>query len=277
MVNVHPVKLGRNERQDFSHIHEVLEMPNLIEVQKKSYQWLLTDGLKEVLRDMGTIEDYTGNLVLDFISYRLDEEPKYSVEECKARDATYNAPLRVKARLLNKETGEIKEQEIFMGGFPLMTDSGTFVINGAERVIVSQMVRSPGVYFSFVRDKSGKQLFAGQMIPNRGAWLEYETDSNDVMYVRIDKTRKSLGNTVEITHPGGWTTRYRCLGEITVSQGQHVSRGQIIGTVGMSGSSFSPHLHYEVMYRKDYQNPALYLDMDISPQDYFNMVRKPEQ
>ena len=190
MVNVHPVKLGRNERQDFSHIHEVLEMPNLIEVQKKSYQWLLTDGLKEVLRDMGTIEDYTGNLVLDFISYRLDEEPKYSVEECKARDATYNAPLRVKARLLNKETGEIKEQEIFMGGFPLMTDSGTFVINGAERVIVSQMVRSPGVYFSFVRDKSGKQLFAGQMIPNRGAWLEYETDSNDVMYVRIDKTRK---------------------------------------------------------------------------------------
>ncbi|MDO4567036.1 MAG: DNA-directed RNA polymerase subunit beta, partial [Oscillospiraceae bacterium] len=190
MVNVHPVKLGKNERMSFSHIDEVLDMPNLIEVQKNSYRWFLTDGLKEVFRDVSTIEDYTGNLVLDFIDYRLEETPKYSVEECKERDATYNAPLKVRARLLNKETGEIKEQDIFMGDFPLMTDSGTFVINGAERVIISQLVRSPGVYFSMTRDKSGKKLYETDVIPNRGAWLEYETNANDIFFVRIDKNHK---------------------------------------------------------------------------------------
>ena len=191
MVNAHPEKLGKTERMSFSHINEVLEMPNLIDVQKSSYRWFLDEGLKEVFRDISTIEDYTGNLVLDFTGYRLeDDKPKYSVEECKARDATYNAPLKVMTRLFNKETGEIKEQEIFMGDFPLMTDSATFVINGAERVVVSQLVRSPGVYFDKTRDKSGKELFSAQVIPNRGAWLEYETDLNDIFYVRIDKNRK---------------------------------------------------------------------------------------
>ena len=165
-------------------------MPNLIEIQKNSYQWFLEEGLKEVFHDVSAITDYTGNLVLDFIDYRLDEQPKYSVEECKERDATYAAPLRVRARLLNKETGEVKEQEIFMGDFPLMTESGTFVINGAERAIVSQLVRSPGVYYGMNFDKTGKKLFNATVIPNRGAWLEYETDSNDIFYVRIDKNRK---------------------------------------------------------------------------------------
>ena len=190
MVNTKLVKFGKTERQSFSKIDEVLEMPNLIEVQKNSYQWFLKEGLKEVFRDISTIEDYTGNLVLEFIDYRLEGEAKYSVAECKTRDATYAAPLRVTARLLNKETGEIKEQEIFMGDFPLMTEGGTFIINGAERVIVSQLVRSPGVYFSDSYDKSGKKLFTATLNPNRGAWLEYETDSNDVFYVRIDKNRK---------------------------------------------------------------------------------------
>ncbi len=190
MVNVKPVQLGKNTRMSFGKINEVLSMPNLIEVQKNSYQWFLNEGLKEVFRDISTIEDYTGNLVLDFIDYRLDSQPKYSIKECKERDVTYAAPLRVKARLLNKETGEIKEQEIFMGDFPLMTDSGTFIINGAERVIVSQLVRSPGVYFGKSYDKTGKELFSATLNPNRGAWLEYETDSSDVFYVRIDKNRK---------------------------------------------------------------------------------------
>ncbi len=190
MVNVKPVKLGKNVRMSFSRINEVLEMPNLIEVQKNSYRWFLEKGLKEVFDDMSAITDYTGNLVLDFVDYHLDAEPKYSVEECKERDVTYAAPLRVKARLLNKETGEVKEQEIFLGDFPLMTESGTFVINGAERVIVSQLVRSPGVYYSESFDKTGKSLYATTVIPNRGAWLEYETDSNDIFYVRIDKNRK---------------------------------------------------------------------------------------
>ncbi len=191
MSSPHPVKLGKTERMSFSQIKEVLDMPNLIEVQKNSYRWFLTDGLKEVFRDISTIEDYTGNLVLDFIDYELKEDsPKYSVAVCKERDATYSAPLFVRARLYNKETGEIKEQEIFMGDFPLMTDSGTFIINGAERVIVSQLVRSPGVYFDETRDKSGKRLYAATVIPNRGAWLEYETDANDIFYVRIDKNRK---------------------------------------------------------------------------------------
>ena len=190
MVNVKPVKLGRTERMSFSRIEEVLEMPNLIEVQKNSYQWFLDEGLKEVFRDMGPVEDYTGNLVLDFIGYRLDSQPKYSIKECKDRDVTYAAPLRVTTRLLNRETGEVKEQEIFMGDFPLMTESGTFIINGAERVIVSQLVRSPGVYFKEDYDKTGKKLFYATLNPNRGAWLEYETDSSDVFSVRIDKTRK---------------------------------------------------------------------------------------
>ncbi len=190
MVNVKPVQLGTNTRMSFSKINEVLEMPNLIEIQINSYEWFLKEGLKEVFRDISAITDYTGNLVLDFIDYRLEDTPKYSVIECKERDVTYAAPLKVTARLLNKETGEIKENEIFMGDFPLMTESGTFVINGAERVIVSQLVRSPGVYYSDSYDKTGKKLFASTIIPNRGAWLEYETDSNDFFYVRVDKNRK---------------------------------------------------------------------------------------
>ncbi len=191
MVNVKPVQLGKNvKRMSFSRIDEVLDMPNLIEVQKNSYQWFLDEGLKEVFRDVSAITDYQENLVLDFIDYRLDDKPKYTSPECKERDATYAAPLRVRASLLNKETGEVKEQDIFMGDFPLMTDSGTFIINGAERVIVSQLVRSPGVYYSSSRDKTGRELFACTVIPNRGAWLEYETDSSNIFYVRIDKNRK---------------------------------------------------------------------------------------
>ena len=190
MMKVKPVKLGKTERMSFSRIDEVIEMPNLIEVQKNSYQWFLDEGLKEVFKDISAIGDYTGNLVLDFIDYRLDKQPKYTIKECKERDVTYAAPLRVTARLLDKETGEIKQQEVFMGDFPLMTDSGTFIINGAERVIVSQLVRSPGVFFDESYDKTGKKLFTATMNPNRGAWLEYETDSNDVFYVRIDKNRK---------------------------------------------------------------------------------------
>ncbi|HEX3038551.1 MAG TPA: DNA-directed RNA polymerase subunit beta [Oscillospiraceae bacterium] len=190
MVNVKPVQVGKNTRMSFARIDEVLEMPNLIEVQKNSYKWFLDEGLKEVFKDVSGITDYTGNLVLDFVNYKLDDKPNYSVEECKERDATFAAALRVTARLLNKESGEIKESEVFMGDFPLMTDSGTFVINGAERVIVSQLVRSPGVYFKMEYDKTGKELFSSTVIPNRGAWLEYENDANDVFYVRIDKNRK---------------------------------------------------------------------------------------
>ena len=190
MINVKPVKFGKRERMSFARINEILEMPNLIEIQKKSYNWFLEEGLKDVLRDVSSISDFTGNLSLDFLDYKLDAEPKYSVEECKERDATYSTPLRLRVRLHNKETGEIKEQEIFMGDFPLMTESGTFVINGAERVIVSQLVRSPGVYYNMNYDKTGKKLYSATVIPNRGAWLEYETDSNDIFYVRIDKNRK---------------------------------------------------------------------------------------
>ena len=209
MVNVKPVKLGKNTRMSFGRINEVMEMPNLIEIQKNSYQWFLDTGLKEVFRDIDEITDYTGNLVLSFIDYRMDDKPKYTVTECKERDATYAAPLRVTARLLNKETGEIKQNEVYMGDFPLMTDSGTFVINGAERVIVSQLVRSPGVYYGMTHDKTGKKMFTTTVIPNRGAWLEYETDQNDIFYVRIDKNRKihittfiralGLGTNAEIT------------------------------------------------------------------------------
>ena len=185
------VMLGNNERMSFSKINEVIDMPNLIEVQKNSYQWFIEKGLKDVFEEMSSITDYSENLQLDFIDYRLDDTPKYSVTECKARDTTYSAPLRVRARLLNKETGEIKENEVFMGEFPLMTESGTFVINGAERAIVSQLVRSPGAYFG-TDERNGKEFWTSTIIPNRGAWLEYETDKNDVdvIHVRIDKNRR---------------------------------------------------------------------------------------
>ena len=174
----------------YGKIREVIDMPNLIEIQKNSYNWFLEEGLKEVFHDVSPIADYAGNLMLEFVDYRIDMTPKYDIEECKERDATYAAPLRVKVRLINKETGEVKEQEIFMGDFPIMTPSGTFIINGAERVIVSQLVRAPSVYYTQEFDKLGKKLFFSQVIPNRGAWLEYETDSNDLFYVRIDRTRK---------------------------------------------------------------------------------------
>ena len=174
----------------FAKIDEVLEMPNLIDMQKSSYDWFIKDGLREVFHDVSPITDYTGNLILEFTDYRLDEQPKYSIEECKERDTNYAAPLRVQVRLINQETGEIKEQEIFMGDFPLMTEQGTFIINGAERVIVTQLVRSPGIYYEQKYDKVGKKLINATVIPNRGAWLEYETDSNDVFSVRIDRTRK---------------------------------------------------------------------------------------
>ena len=190
MVNVTPKQCGKNVRMNFGKINEVLEMPNLIEVQKNSYRWFREEGLKEVFRDVSSITDYNGNLVLNFIDYRIDEKPKYTIAECKEQDATYAAALRVTATLWNKETGEVKESEIYMGDFPLMTESGTFVINGAERVIVSQLVRSPGVYYASEKDRTGKDLFKTTVIPNRGAWLEYEMDSNDVIYVRIDKNRK---------------------------------------------------------------------------------------
>ena len=190
MVNVKDVQLGKNVvRKSFAKINEVLEMPNLIDIQKSSYKWFLDEGLREVFKDV-SIKDYNNTLELSFIDYRLDAEPKYTIAECKERDTTYAAPLRVTARLHNLETGEIKDSEVYMGDFPLMTPSGTFVINGAERVIVSQLVRSPGVYYAVEKDKVGKDLFKSTVIPNRGAWLEYEMDSNDVVYVRIDKNRK---------------------------------------------------------------------------------------
>ncbi|CAB1261545.1 DNA-directed RNA polymerase subunit beta [Clostridium sp. WLY-B-L2] len=188
---VHPVQVGKRTRMSFSRLKEIGHMPNLIEVQLDSYNWFLKEGLQEVFDDINPIQDYTANLNLEFVGYKLDmDNIKYSVEECKERDATYAAPLKVKVRLLNKETGEVKEQEVFMGDFPLMTEQGTFIINGAERVIVSQLVRSPGVYYDVSVDKTGKNLFSSTVIPNRGAWLEYETDSNNIIYVRIDKTRK---------------------------------------------------------------------------------------
>ena len=174
MRMVHPIKVGNRTRMSYSKINEILDMPNLIEVQKRSYQWFLEEGLKEVFEDISPIQDYTGNLILEFTDYTLDDNPKYSVEESKERDVTYAAPLKVKVRLINKETGEVKEQDVFMGDFPLMTDNGTFIINGAERVIVSQLVRSPSAYYSETIDKTGKRLHSAQVIPNRGAWLEYE-------------------------------------------------------------------------------------------------------
>ena len=190
MVKVSPVTKGKRTRRSFSKINEVMEMPNLIEIQKDSYRWFLEKGLKEVFRDIADITDYTGNWVLKFVDYRMDDKPKYTVRECKERDATYSAPMRVRARLRNKETGIVKESEVYMGDFPIMTESGTFIINGAERVIVSQLVRSPGVYYDMTHDKTGIELYTNTVIPNRGAWLEYETDVNDIYYVRIDKNRK---------------------------------------------------------------------------------------
>ena len=203
------IKLGKNTRRSYSKIDEVLEMPNLIEVQKNSYKWFLEEGLREVFKDVSPITNFAENLILEFTDYSLDESnAKYSLEECKERDATYAAPLRVKVRLINKETGELKEQEIYMGDFPLMTDQGTFIYNGAERVIVSQLVKSPGIYYASDYDKSGNLLFTATVIPNRGAWIEYETDSNNVFSARVDRTRKvpvtvllkalGLGNNAEI-------------------------------------------------------------------------------
>lgn len=186
---VYPIKVGKRERWSYAKIQEVLEMPNLIEIQQNSYEWFLREGLREMFYDISPIQDFTGNLILEFVDYILGE-PKYTVEDCKERDVTYAAPLRVKVRLINKETGEVKEQEVFMGDFPLMTEKGTFIINGAERVIVSQLVRSPGVYYAEQIDTSGKRLYSATIIPNRGAWLEFETDLNDNLFVRIDRTRK---------------------------------------------------------------------------------------
>ena len=184
-----PMRVEKRQRVNFSRIKEVLEMPNLIELQQNSYEWFLREGLQEMFHDISPISDFTGNLLLEFVDYNLGE-PKYSVDECKERDVTYAAPLRVRVRLINKETGEVKEQEVFMGDFPLMTENGTFIINGAERVIVSQLVRSPGVYYNEQFDTSGKRLLSATVIPNRGAWLEFETDANDVLSVRVDRTRK---------------------------------------------------------------------------------------
>ncbi len=188
---IRPIAAGKNIRMSYSRQKEVLEMPNLIEVQKDSYRWFLEEGLKEVFDDISPIADYSGHLSLEFVDFELcEEDVKYSIEKCKERDATYAAPLKVKVRLYNKEKEEISEHEIFMGDLPLMTQTGTFVINGAERVIVSQLVRSPGIYYAISHDKIGKRLFSSTVIPNRGAWLEYETDSNDIFYVRVDRTRK---------------------------------------------------------------------------------------
>ena len=188
---VRPVKLGRAERMSYSRIDEVIDIPNLIEIQKNSYQWFLDEGLMEVLRDVSPITDYSGDIELSFIDKEFDvNSPTYSIEECKERDANFASPLRVKVRLHNKKDDILKDQFIYIGEFPIMTDNGTFIINGAERVIISQLVRSPGSYFDIVRDKSDKDLYFSQIIPNRGAWLEYETDVNDLLWVRVDRTRK---------------------------------------------------------------------------------------
>ena len=206
------VLYGKTLRKSFARTQEIMDMPNLLEIQKSSYKWFLETGLREVFRDVDSVTDYSGNLELSFIDYSMNEKPKYSEEECKARDATYAAPLKVRVRLRNKETEEIKEQEIFMGDFPLMTDGGTFVINGAERVIVSQIVRSPGVYYDKTTDKAMITTYATTVIPYHGAWLEYETDANDVFYVRIDKNRKlpitlvpqGYGRAMMRTRPATW-------------------------------------------------------------------------
>ena len=228
MVNVKPIQLGKTTRMSFSKINEVIDMPNLIGIQKDSYEWFLQDGIKEVFRDVSPITDANGKYELSFISHRFDDKIKYTIEECKERDATYAVPIRVTARLLNKETGSVIDNEIYMGDLPLMTDSGTFVINGSERVVVSQLVRSPGVYYGFEHDKTGKKLFKATVIPNRGAWLEYEMDANDVFYVRIDKNRKipvttflrsiGLSTNAELTGKFGDDPRITCTIEKDSSQ-----------------------------------------------------------
>ena len=187
---VHPVQMGKRTRMSFARIEEALAVPDLIEVQKNSYRNFLKEGLREVLADVSPITDYSESLILEFTDYSLDDKPKYTVEKCKERDATYAAPLKVTVRLTNRDTHEIKESEVFMGDFPLMTEHGTFIINGAERVVISQLVRSPGVYFARTIDKTGAFLYSAQMIPNRGAWIEYETDTNGIVYARIDRARK---------------------------------------------------------------------------------------
>lgn len=187
---VHPVKYGKRERMSFSRVDEVMSLPNLLDVQTSSYKWLIEEGLKEVFDDVSPIEDYSGNLILEFVDYHLSDEIKYDIDESKQRDTNYSAPLKAKVRLINSETGEVKEQEVFMGDLPLMTPTGTFVINGAERVLVSQLVRSPGAYYKEERDKTGKKIYSATLIPNRGAWLEFETDAQGVINVRIDRTRK---------------------------------------------------------------------------------------
>ncbi|MFR4383668.1 MAG: DNA-directed RNA polymerase subunit beta, partial [Phascolarctobacterium sp.] len=184
-----PVPVGDRTRYSYARINEILPMPHLIDIQRKSYEWFIKEGLNEILHDISPIKDFTGNLELSFESFDLGQ-PKYGIEECKERDESYSAPMNVKVRLLYKDTGEMKESSVFMGDFPLMTETGTFVINGAERVIVSQLVRSPGVYYSVEIDPSGKKLYGTTVIPNRGAWIEYETDINDVIYARVDRTRK---------------------------------------------------------------------------------------
>ena len=194
-MQVNPVTRGSCTRLSFGKINEVMNMPNLIEIQKESYRWFIETGLKEALRDMADITDFNENLVLSFVDYRMDEKPKYTVRQCKEKDTSYSAPMRVTVRLQNKATGTIKESEVYMGDFPIMTDSGTFVINGAERVVVSQLVRSPGVYFDMTHDKTGKELYSSTINPNRGAWIEYETDVNDLFYVKIDKNKKLLVTT----------------------------------------------------------------------------------
>ena len=187
---VKDIKHEKCVRKTFAKIGDSVEMPNLIKVQKDSYDWFVKEGLGEVLKDISPIEDYSGNLVLEFFDYYMEDKTKYSLEEAKERDATYSTRLHVKVRLINRETGEIKEQEIYLGDFPLMTESGTFVINGAERVVVSQLVRSPGCYYAFEYDKTGKKVFTSTVMPIRGTWLEYETDSTDMFYARVDRTRR---------------------------------------------------------------------------------------
>ena len=190
-MKIRDIQYEKASRKDFAKVGDFIEMPNLIKVQKDSYDWFIEEGLGEVLKDISPIEDYSGNLVLEFFDYYMEEKTKYTLEEAKERDATYSTRLHVKVRLINRETGEIKEQEIYLGDFPLMTDSGTFIINGAERVVVSQLVRSPGSYYESVFDqKTGKRNYTSTVMPLRGAWIEYETDSSDVFYVRVDRTRK---------------------------------------------------------------------------------------
>ena len=190
MINVKDQKLGQNIRKSFSKNPSTLEIPDLVEIQTKSFKWFKEEGLMEVLRDVSPITDFSGNLSIEFVSYSIDSQPKYTVEECKERDVNYAAPLKVNVRLTNKQTGEVKQTDIYMGEIPLMTDNGTFVINGAERVIVSQLIRSPGMYYASEIDKTAKRTYSTTIIPYRGAWLEYESDANKVVYVRIDKNRK---------------------------------------------------------------------------------------